>query len=501
MRKSRKAVLNLVSALLDQGLVLLTSFLLAPQILQHLGSAHYGFWLFIQKTLTQAAMLDGRCAEVLKWKIARQNESTDYSCHQREIGASLISTAFFVPIVIFVLTIFLVVIPKSDAASGVTPTTVKCTVLFLSLNLFVCTASEFLNAILRGMNLGFRRMGVRGSVTVVGGVISYVLLSNNYGLPTLAVVTLATSVVGTLALFAVVRSNLPWARPARPEGARVRANVQQSAGFSLASFVSVGIITLDHFLVGIFLNSVAVADYSLTKFLPNLIPVLAANVYAALIPGFSGNIAKKNLSLVARLHEDSINLSTVVAVSLFAPVFALNKYFVQTWVGGSHYAGIAVSALVIMGTAQQLSIQYEQTLLSALMIIRKRIYMGALALVVMVAMALILVPWFGLAGICVAVVTSRGLLLVQLQQLSCSSLKVENSRFRMFFKTQLVPTIIIVVLTLLQGILPTPDSIVDAVLYSCGYLMFGLLIGWLVLLSSEQRRTIASRIRTDFKPS
>lgn len=494
MRKSRKAALNLVAALLDQGLVVLTSMLLAPQILQQLGSAHYGFWLFIQKTLTQAGMLDGRCAEVLKWKIARKNESTDYSYHQREIGASLISTAFFLPIVITVVAVFSVVIPGSEAAAGVTETTARYTILFLSINLLICTASGILNAILRGMNLGFRKMGARGSVTLIGGIISYLLLSNNHGLPTLAIVTLGTSVVGLLALFAVVQSNLSWARPSLPDRSRVFANVRQSVGFSLASFVSVGFLVLDHFLIGILMDSVAVADYSLTKFLPNLIPVIAASVYAAMIPGFSGNIAKNNLSVVARLHEESSNLSTFVAVSLCAPVFALNKYFVQTWVGGSHYAGLGVSALIIAGTIQQLSIQYEETLLSALLVLRRRIYMSALSLAIMVAMALFFVPWLGLAGICLAVVMSRGILLFQLQKLSRKSLNVEKSRSTMLYKTQLIPCIIIIVWLLILQKLPEPKFMLDAILYSCGSIIFGVLVGWLLILSNEQRSTVFSRI-------
>src|SRR5690625_5322408 len=88
--------------------------------------------------------------------------------------------------------------------------TVRITSSILVLALVTNKVFDLFESILRGMNLGFKRMGFRATVFVIGGGLQVAVVLYEYGLIGLALVQVLVNLIIGIKIYVIFNKNLPW---------------------------------------------------------------------------------------------------------------------------------------------------------------------------------------------------------------------------------------------------------------------------------------------------
>src|SRR5690606_13637123 len=80
----------------------------------------------------------------------------------------------------------------------------------LMLSLIINKVFDIFEAVLRGMNLGYKRMGFRAGIVAIGGASKVLVIQQGYGLIGLAVVDVALALITALTFYYIVRAHVSW---------------------------------------------------------------------------------------------------------------------------------------------------------------------------------------------------------------------------------------------------------------------------------------------------
>ncbi|MEN9282516.1 MAG: hypothetical protein RLZZ179_9 [Verrucomicrobiota bacterium] len=458
MSKTRKGVLNVVSALLDQMLGVVTNLLITPAILAGIGPVAFGFWEFARNNVAQLGVLDGRSAEVLKWKLAATSETASAQERQQDFGAALLSFLAFLPLLLIGFALLIWVAPSLGIACDLPPTTVRWVTALLALNALIISVTAFWQGILRGMNLAYKRMGLRGLITISGGIASWLTVTRGGGLVQLALILIATSVVNGISLYVVLRRTLKWFGLSRPTRANFKSTLRQSTWFSVWVFIGTTLGSADILLAGLMLGAATITDYTVCRYFSLLIPVFSSTAFSAILPGIASEIGKKNMTRVLDLYTEAATVGRWIGLAFCIPALLVNEAFVTLWVGPSHYLGPATNFLISLATYQAFINGQDSAFLDILLSMREKIIMSVISLIIFLVAALALVPSHGIMGMCLALVISRLFLQIVYPNIITKAVHATASTARALRWKSLIPFTILGIVALMQTQLPMPSS-------------------------------------------
>jgi O-antigen/teichoic acid export membrane protein len=409
---SKKASLNALAAVLDYGARLAVAFIINPLLVAGLGDYFYGVWQISARLAGYLSIAGGRPTQALKWTVAHQQTSTDFEKKRQNVGSAVAVWFLFVPLMALLGAGLVWVAPTLLKTPPAYVGVVRVAIGLLVLNLLIMDLADVPQSVVRGENLGYKRLGLSTVLLLLGGGLTAFALYAGMGLTGVAAVELAMTVLTGVFFLQVARMYVPWFGIIRPALRTVRQFLSLSWWFILWRVVQQALIASDIVLLGL-LNSVEiVAVYSLTKFVPDALANFLVTIVGGIAPGLGSVIGKGDLQRAARVRGLIITLTWLLATVAGATTLLWSETFITLWVGQKYYAGSTQTLLIMLVVIQLALIRNDANLINLTLDLPSKVLIGIISVTLSLALAGILISFYnlGIIGLCLGFIVGRSIL-------------------------------------------------------------------------------------------
>lgn len=406
---TKKATLNAITVVLDYGAALVVGFVLTPLVVAGLGNYFYGMWQILNRLIGYITPVSGRPGYALKAKLANVQISSDYVQKRRDVSSTIIIWILFLPLLIIIGGTVSWFVPLWVHAPVAYFWIVRCVAALLVVNLIVDTLSSIPQAALQGENLGYKRMGMSVILVFFGGGLTWLALYFKMGIIGIASAAVSTTLVTGLFYAWVVRSYAPWFGVEKPYWADIRQMLGLSWWFMGWNLVTSLLLASDVVVLGL-LNSVdSVANYTLTKYVPETLIGVIVIVIFGIMPGLGGIIGSGDYERAIRLRSEINAYIWLVATTLGTTSLIWNRVFINLWVGNEYYSGTLANLLMIIAAMQLAFIRSDGNIIDLTLKLSQKVILGFVAVLISIGAASMLVGFFhlGIAGLCLGIMSGR----------------------------------------------------------------------------------------------
>ncbi len=406
---TKKASLNAVAQALDYGARAVVGLVVNPILLRYLGDAGFGTWQVLQRMIGHAAPAGGRPAEALKWFVANRQASDDVQGKRQAVGSALAVWLVFLPVLIPIGLVVAWFAPIWLHSPQGEYFVIRLAAAILIADLIVAGITNIPWAVMAGQNVGYKRMGLTASLEFVGGAFLIVGAVVGGSLAWIAVGTvLGTAVIGFV-YFLLARVYVPWFGYARPDRGAVRRFLGLSWWFLLWNFVMKVTMGGDIIVLGIAGSTTDVTMYSLTRFIPITVMDGVTSLIFGMAPGLGGLIGAGEMSRAARVRNETMAASWLMATVACAGVLLWIRSFLGLWVGERYYAGVVPTTLIALMVVQLTLIRVDSNIIDLTLNLRRKVLLGVVSAAISVVLAWVLVSRFdlGISGVALGFMAGR----------------------------------------------------------------------------------------------
>jgi O-antigen/teichoic acid export membrane protein len=317
--------------------------------------------------------------------------------------------ALFLPLVAGAGAVVVWLAPTIVRASAAQHATVRLAAGFLVLSFIVATLAAVPEAVLRGLNLGYKRMGWQAALNVIGGLLLVGALSTGLGLAGLGAAQVALFVLTGACFWILARRYVPSFGTARPTRNDVRRMVGMSAWLAVGDLTSKLLLASDVIVLGMVVSPAMVTTYVLTGYATRTALGIFGLTVGAAMPGIGGLVGQAQYQRAAALRSELLALTWLFCVSAGATVLVWNPAFLHLWVGAENYAGGWANLLMVCIMTQTMFIRSDSYLIDIALRPRDRVLVGAAAAVITIGAAIPLTHEFGVIGLCLGILIGRAL--------------------------------------------------------------------------------------------
>jgi len=404
---TERAYLNIFSSLLDHVVKGAVMMLITPLLVAGLGGSLFGVWQMLSRLVTYMQAADGRPTQALKWVIANQQSIDDPAAKRRHVGSALGVWMLFLPILLALSVMLVCVSPFLTKMPAELFMTVRVACALLVVNFLLTNLVALPEAVLRGMNLGYKRMGLQAGLSIVGGILSVGALYVGAGLIGVAGAQVILAALTGVLFLLVVKKYVPWFGVARPSLAEVRSFFKLSVWWFGWTLINRFLMASDIIILGFVASSAAVTTYTLTGFAGVTLMTLATTMLGAVTPGLGGVIGLKQFEKASALRAEMLTVNWLLLTALGSTILLWNRSFVSLWVGAEHYAGFWANLLIVVVIVQFMFIRNDAFVIDLTLELREKVIVGAIAAVLSVALSIALIPSLGIAGLCLGMIGGR----------------------------------------------------------------------------------------------
>src|SRR3989442_8137947 len=168
---TQRASLNVVASLLDYGAKVAVGLVVVPILVGGLGRSLYGVWEMLGRLVGYMTAGDGRPTQALRLVISGLQASDDAGAKRRDVGGAIVVWLLFLPVVVAAGAGLVWFAPTITAVAPALVPVVRLTCALLTVSLLFGNLASLPESVLRGMNLGYKRMGLQAGLEVVGGAV------------------------------------------------------------------------------------------------------------------------------------------------------------------------------------------------------------------------------------------------------------------------------------------------------------------------------------------
>ncbi|HJU53675.1 MAG TPA: hypothetical protein VJ715_03850 [Pyrinomonadaceae bacterium] len=491
---TQKAYLNAFSVLLDNGVKVLVLSLVTPILVSGLGRSLFGVWQMLSRLVAYMSATDGRPTQALKWVIAHDQAIEDDDAKRRHVGSALGVWLIFLPVITIVGLILVWIAPIVTKVPEGMYWIIRLTFGLLVIEFMVTNLAALPESVLRGMNLGYKRMGLQASLSVVGGVLMVVAVYAGTGLVGLAGAQVILGALTGVLYWAVVKKYVPWFGIAKPRMAEVRSFLKLSVWWFAWTSVSRLMMASDIIVLGVVASASAVTTYTLTSYAALMLLQLTSMLLGAATPGLGGLVGQKQFEKAVGLRAEMMRMTWLMLTATGAAILLMNRSFIGLWVGPEHYAGFWANLLIVLVMVQFTFIRNDSFIIDLTLQLREKVIMGAVAAVLSIGLSAILIPSWGITGLCLGMMAGRLLLSVSYPLIVNRQLEQPRGLpLKSFVRPGLVMTLIFAASGYLGQLLVINNWVVWFV---CGGASFGLALGLALFtgLNADARRPLIKRL-------
>src|SRR3989442_839848 len=277
----------------------------------------------------------------------------------------------------------------------------------LLLSLLLGGLASVPESVLRGMNLGYKRMGFQAGLNLVGGVLTAGAVYAGLGLVGVAGAQVALIAITGVCFWILVKHYVAWFGLARPAAHEVRSLLGMSAWIAIGEVVAKVALASDVIILGMVVSPALVTTYVLTGYAGRIAVGLLVFTTGAAMPGLGGVIGRGEYEWAARLRREIMTLTWVFVTAVGGAILLWNRSFLALWVGPENYAGFWTNLLIVVATVQTALVRTDAYVLDATLQPRLRVWVAAVGGAGLVGASLALTPSLGIVGVCLGVLAGR----------------------------------------------------------------------------------------------
>ncbi|HEV7364905.1 MAG TPA: hypothetical protein VGN76_03585, partial [Gemmatimonadales bacterium] len=388
-----RASLNLAQSILDYGAKLAVGLIVIPILVTGLGRSLFGVWEMLGRLMGYMESTDGRPTQALRLVISHQQSQSEPAAKRRWVGSALVVWLCFLPLWVVTGAILIWLAPTITKVPPPLASTVRITCALAMAGVLVAALASLPESVLRGMNLGYKRMGLQAGLSVVGGLLVAGAVYAGLGLIGVAGAGVLLAMLTGLCFLTVVRHQVPWFGVERPERAEVVSLLRMSLWIAGGDVVSKLLLASDVLVLGTIMSASTVTTYVLTGYAA----ILAVNLYAlaadAVMPGLAGIIGEKSYARAALLRRELLAVTALFVTAVGSSILLWNRSFVHLWVGGENYAGPWTNLLLVVIAVQTAFIRCDAYIIDAALQPGRRVRVSAVAAVIALALSVAL-TWY-----------------------------------------------------------------------------------------------------------
>ena len=500
---TKKAYLNALASMLEYGTYLLVGFLVTPFMVTGLGDYAYGLWQVLNRLMGYLTPASGRPTYALKWTLVNQQASQDYDKKRRYVGSTLVIWLMFLPVLLSLGAFMAWQVPGWIHAPAEFVWVIRIVCLVLVANMVMDTLASIPRTVLQSQNLGYKRMGLSVGLILLGGGMTWLSIYLKTGIVGISAAILLTTIISGLFYLPIVRHFAPWFGAAKPLADDLRQIFGRSWWFLAWNLVTSLLLASDVVVLGFFDSIVSVTNYSLSKYVPEMMITIIANVIFAIMPGLGRIVGSGDLKRAVRLRGEIMSLIWLVVTAMGTSILLWNRSFIGLWVGAERYSGSFAQLLIVVGVMQLVFIRSDANIIDLTLRLSQKVLLGLLSVTISIVSASVLVGYLnmGIVGLCLGIMSGRLILTIGYPSLISRFLEIPLWQQ---LQTMARP---IFVTFLLFGASITVDNIVPTISWPgaqswIGFFLSAGLSGILLLvfsffvgLTAEQRSGILRRVR------
>jgi len=394
------------------GLVAFTiiSFIASPIILKLTSQTLYGFWITIISILGYLALTDLGLGMSLVRLVVNHNLKGNSKALN-----DIINTTFFTFCGIGML--FLII--------GISISTYLPSWFEIPQEELLLVLSTYRVAIISGalalplsvfssIIVGFQKMSVlnisTNIISIVGVILSIILLYLGIGLVALPLASLFTIIVGGIVNFFYSRKYFPGLK--LDISAFNRADLKEL--FSIGGYFQLGrvsntvALSSDNIIISGALGSGYVTPYAFTSKLPIMFSVtLASKLPNAIFPAMTDLFANNEIDKLKQIYKRLTFFAVRFAFFVGAFVYILNPQFIKLWVGQENYGGDLLNFIFVLFVIFDVIYRTTTAIVFASGDLKNYSIAASLEAILNITLSLILVGPFGLVGIVLGTLISK----------------------------------------------------------------------------------------------
>jgi len=494
---TKKATLTAFASILDYGARWLVTFIINPLLVTGLGDFGYGAWLVLTRTITYISPAGGRPTQALKWTIASQQASTDYDDKRRQVGSAVTVWFIFLPVLSSLGAALVWYLPIWLDAPSEFIAIIRWAAAFLVADLIFTNLAEIPQSVLRGENLGYKRMGLTTIFVLLAGGLMALALFLKKGLIGVAIAEMTATVITGLLFFKLARSYVHWFGIAKPMFGAVRKFLGLSSWFLVWNLVLQLLKAGDVILLGIFDSAELVPHYSLTRYLPETIIGLIAIVVFGITPGLGGVIGKGDFEKANRVRNEIMILTWFIVTVLGSTMLLWNRSFVELWVGKEYYAGAISNLLIIVMVSQFVFIRNDANILDLTLDLRQKVLLGLVSAALSAGLSVVLIGTLkmGIIGLTIGFIFGQSILTIGYPLLIGRFLQVSpSSQLRSVIRPGITTILFFGLVSTLSSSLFVSSWLL-LILYGGLTALLLFLLVFFIGMTGEQRNILLNRVR------
>ncbi|HJS42208.1 MAG TPA: oligosaccharide flippase family protein [Gemmatimonadales bacterium] len=494
---TRRASLTAVAALLDYFVKAGVSLVVTPILVGGLGRTLFGIWEMLGRIVGYMAATDGRSTEALRLVIAQQQDA-DAATRQRSVGAAMAVFLLMVPLVALVGGTLAWFSPQITHAPPEQYANVRIAAAFLVASFLFTGLSAIPESVLRGMNLGYKRMGFQASLSILAGGLAALAVYQGWGLPGIGASQIVRALIIGVCYWWLVRKYVSWFSVARPARANVKSLLSMSVWLSVGDLVSKLLLASDVIILGAVISPAAVTTYVLTGYAARTGLGIFVFTAGSAMAGFGGVLGQGHVERAVKLRSELLTMTWLFATVVGATILAWNQSFLNLWVGAHNYAGPWVDLLIVLVVSQTAFIRTDAYIIDAALRPRGRVVIGAITMVATLALGITLTHFFGILGLCAGMLIGRAIQSVAYPLIVRACLKHPKrtaGEILAAIRLALVTAFLFAGANLVSRNCQAPSWPVWLLAVGMSVAVFGA-VALVLGPTAEARRTLISRIRT-----
>src|SRR5258708_17232392 len=218
-------------------------------------------------------------------------------------------------------------------------------------------------SVLRGMNLGYKRMGFQAALNVIGGGLAAGAVYAGLGLVGVAGAQVALMAITGVCFWILVKRYVASFGVARPSAPEVQSLLGMSVWIAVGEVVAKLATASDVIILGMVASPALVTTYVLTGYAGRIALGLHVFTTGAAMPGLGGVIGRGEYEWAARLRREIMNLTWLFVTAARATILLCNRSFLALWVGPVNYPGFWTNLLIVIVTLQTALVRSDAYLL------------------------------------------------------------------------------------------------------------------------------------------
>jgi len=405
---TRRASLTAVASLLDYTVKAGVSLVITPILVGELGRSLFGIWEMLGRLIGYMAATDGRPTEALRLVISQQ-QAADVTENRRTVGAALTVWLLMLPLVAAVGGALAWLAPTITHAPPESRAAIRLTCILLVVSFMFTGLAAIPESVLRGMNLGYKRMGLQAVLSIIVGSLAVWAVKGGLGLPGMGGSQIVRAFITGAVFWLLVKKYVPWFHVAKPTREAVKRLFGMSVWLSVGDLVAKLLLASDVLILGWIISPAVVTTYVLTGYAARTLLGVFVFTAGAAMPGLGGVLGKRQFASAVKIRHELRMLTWLFTTVIGATILMWNHSFLHLWVGSKNYAGPWVDLLIVCVVMQTAFIRTDSYIIDASLRPRARVVFGAITVVATLGLGIVLTRAWGIVGISIALLAGRAI--------------------------------------------------------------------------------------------